>query len=79
MEVGLFRKLLRGNFESIPVRLMLQLASLFRGGGLRDRSGKVQYSKGLKDCTVPVLALAGDKDPVCPPQLVKGQKLKPRV
>ena len=58
---------------TIPVKLLLQLASLFYDSGLRDREGKVMYAEGLKDCKVPVLALAGNKDLICPAIAVTGQ------
>ena len=58
---------------TIPVKLLLQLATLFYDSGLRDRSGKVVYAKGLRDCKVPVLALAGNADLICPPIAVAGE------
>jgi len=57
---------------TIPVRLLLQLESVFLQGGLRNRSGSVAYRKGLKDCRTPVLALAADADLICPPIAVTG-------
>ena len=55
------------------MKLLLQLATLFHDSGLRDRSGRVAYAKGLRDCRVPVLALAGNADLICPPIAVTGE------
>lgn len=70
MDPSLMRKLLMHNFDTIPVKLLLQLATLFYGSGLKNRDGTVQYIKGLRDCQVPLLALAGDQDWICPPKAV---------
>lgn len=66
MEPHHFRKLWLTNFCTIPVKLLLQLASVFRPGGLRNRDGTVEYRKGLEDCATPILALAGNADLICP-------------
>jgi hypothetical protein len=58
---------------TVPVKLLLQLATVFQPGGLRDRSGTVIYKDGLKSCKVPVLAIAGDLDLICPPAAVLGK------
>ncbi len=58
---------------TVPVKLLLQLATVFQPGGLRDRSGTVIYKDGLKSCKVPVLAIAGDLDLICPPPAVLGK------
>ncbi|CAI7889528.1 unnamed protein product, partial [Closterium sp. NIES-54] len=70
MDPQLFQKLMQHNFCTIPVKLLLQMESIFTPGGLRSRSGSISYLKGLRDCYTPVLALAGDSDGVCPPLLV---------
>ncbi|KAG9132129.1 hypothetical protein Leryth_025337 [Lithospermum erythrorhizon] len=58
------------NFCTIPAKLLLQLTSAFREGGLRDRSGKFFYKDHLHKSKTPVLALAGDRDLICPPEAV---------
>ena len=62
---------------TIPVKLLLQLATTFQPGGLRNRQGKVIYKDRLRSCKVPVLAIAGDQDLICPPLSVTGET--PRV
>ncbi|XP_060186569.1 uncharacterized protein LOC132615985 isoform X2 [Lycium barbarum] len=62
--------LLKVSLGTIPAKLLLQLTTAFRGGGLRDRSGKIFYKDNLHKCNVPVLAVAGDKDIICPPEAV---------
>lgn len=57
---------------TIPAKLILQLITAFREGGLCDRSGKVFYKDNLHKCDIPVLAVAGDKDIICPPEAVYG-------
>lgn len=57
---------------TIPAKLILQLTTAFRDGGLCDRSGKVLYKDHLHKSNVPVLALAGDQDLICPPEAVEG-------
>lgn len=67
MEPDLFRKLICNNFCTIPVKLLLQLATVFKPGGLQNRKGTISYMERLKSCKVPVLAIAGDEDLICPP------------
>ncbi|KAJ8447602.1 hypothetical protein Cgig2_031656 [Carnegiea gigantea] len=55
---------------TIPAKLILQLTTAFREGGLRDRSGTFFYKDHLRKSNVPVLALAGDQDLICPPEAV---------
>lgn len=58
---------------TIPVKLLLQLATVFKPGGLQNREGTISYMNQLKSCKVPVLAVAGDKDLICPPIAVTGK------
>ncbi|KAL3831089.1 hypothetical protein ACJIZ3_019891 [Penstemon smallii] len=57
---------------TIPAKLLLQLTTSFKEGGLRDRSGKLFYKDHLHKSNVPVLAVAGDRDLICPPEAVYG-------
>jgi len=60
---------------TIPVKLLLQLATVFKPGGLQNRKGTISYMNRLKNCKVPVLAIAGDGDLICPPVAVTGKYL----
>ncbi|KAL3830858.1 hypothetical protein ACJIZ3_019660 [Penstemon smallii] len=70
MHPELFKKLVLNNFCTIPAKLLLQLTTSFKEGGLRDRSGKLFYQDHLHKSNVPVLAVAGDRDLICPPEAV---------
>ncbi|XP_043695221.1 uncharacterized protein LOC122645886 isoform X1 [Telopea speciosissima] len=70
MHPELFEKLVLTNFCTIPYKLVLQLTTAFREGGLCDRSGTFLYKDHLHKNNVPVLALAGDQDLICPPEAV---------
>lgn len=70
MDPELLKKLVLNNFCTIPAKLLLQLTTAFREGGLRDRSGTFLYKDHLHKTSVPVLALAGDRDLICPPEAV---------
>jgi len=60
---------------TVPAKLLLQLATVFKPGGLQNRKGTISYMERLKSCKVPVLAIAGDKDLICPPIAVTGKYL----
>jgi len=62
---------------TIPAKVLLQLSSVFQEGGLRDRSGTFFHKDHLCKINVPVLAIAGDQDLICPPEAVYGIKTKP--
>ncbi|XP_019248826.1 PREDICTED: uncharacterized protein LOC109228095 isoform X2 [Nicotiana attenuata] len=64
------KKLVQNSFCNIPAKLLLQLATAFQERGLRDRSGNIFYKDHLHKSSVPVLALAGDLDQICPPEAV---------
>ncbi|KAG4128965.1 hypothetical protein ERO13_D09G051300v2 [Gossypium hirsutum] len=70
LQPKLFEKLVTENFETMPAKLLLQLATAFEEGGLRDRSGTFFYKNHLSKSNVPVLAIAGDQDLICPPDAV---------
>ncbi|KAL2605718.1 hypothetical protein GLYMA_09G180200v4 [Glycine max] len=70
MDQKLFEKLVLNNFGTVPSKLLLQLSSVFQKGGLRDRSGTFFYKDHLHKSNVPVLAIAGDRDLICPPEAV---------
>ncbi|RVX12446.1 hypothetical protein CK203_011736 [Vitis vinifera] len=70
MHPKLLKKLVLNNFCTIPAKLLLQLTTAFREGGLCDRSGRFFYKDHLHKTNVPVLALAGDQDLICPPEAV---------
>ncbi|KAI3979350.1 hypothetical protein MKX01_036394 [Papaver californicum] len=73
MHPELLKKLVLNNFCTIPAKLLLQLTTAFQEGGLRDRSGTFFYKDHLQNVNVPVLALAGDFDMICPPDAVYGK------
>ncbi|KAJ7546956.1 hypothetical protein O6H91_08G062400 [Diphasiastrum complanatum] len=70
MDPDLYKKLLLTSFCPIPVKLLLQLSTVFQRGGLRNCEGSIVYKELLQDCEVPVLAIAADKDLICPPPAV---------
>lgn len=55
---------------TVPAKVVLQLTTAFREGGLCNRNGTFSYKDHLRECQTPVLALAGDKDLICPPEAV---------
>ncbi|KAL8141850.1 hypothetical protein V2J09_014882 [Rumex salicifolius] len=63
-------KLIKKNFCTIPAKLLLQLSTAFQKNGLCDRSGKFTYKDHLHKSNVPIMALAGDQDLICPPEAV---------
>ncbi|KAJ8758538.1 hypothetical protein K2173_000259 [Erythroxylum novogranatense] len=71
MHPELLEKLVLNNFCTIPAKLILQLTTAFKEGGLRDRSGKFFYKSHIHESNIPILALAGDKDLICPPAAVE--------
>ncbi|KAB1205609.1 hypothetical protein CJ030_MR7G017781 [Morella rubra] len=73
MHPELFKKLVLNNFCTIPAKLILQLTTAFREGGLRDRNGTFSYKDHIDKSNVPILALAGDRDLICPPEAVEGR------
>lgn len=58
----------------MPSKLLLQLSTAFQKGGLRDRKGTFFYKDHLCKINVPVLALGGDQDLICPPEAVYGKR-----
>ncbi|KAF3438600.1 hypothetical protein FNV43_RR21363 [Rhamnella rubrinervis] len=70
MHPELFEKLVLNNFCTVPSKLLLQLKTVFQRGGLRDRNGTFLYKDHLHKANVPVLALGGDQDLICPPEAV---------
>ncbi|TVU06736.1 hypothetical protein EJB05_49964, partial [Eragrostis curvula] len=70
MHPELLSKLVFNNFCTVPAKVVLQLTTAFRDGGLRNRNGTFSYKDHLRECQTPVLALAGDKDLICPPEAV---------
>ncbi|KAM7482970.1 hypothetical protein LguiB_007553 [Lonicera macranthoides] len=55
---------------TVPAKLLLQLKTALQKGGLCDRSGSFFYKVHLHKIDVPVLAIAGDQDLICPPEAV---------
>lgn len=70
MHPDLFKKLVLNNFCTIPAKLLWQLRTAFNERGLSDRSGTFFYKDHLHKFNVPVMALAGDRDAICPPEAV---------
>jgi pimeloyl-ACP methyl ester carboxylesterase len=58
----------------VPAKVVLQLTTAFHEGGLCNRNGTFSYKDHLRECQTPVLALAGDKDLICPPEAVYGRE-----
>lgn len=71
MHPELLEKLILNNFCTIPAKLILQLTTAFKEGGLSDRSGRFFYKDHLHKSNVPILAIAGNKDLICPPEAVE--------
>uniref|UniRef100_A0ACD5W283 Uncharacterized protein n=1 Tax=Avena sativa TaxID=4498 RepID=A0ACD5W283_AVESA len=70
MDPELLSKLILNNFCTVPAKVLLQLTTAFRDGGLRNRTGTFFFKEHLRKINVPVLALAGDEDLICPPEAV---------
>ncbi|KAG0539017.1 hypothetical protein BDA96_03G286500 [Sorghum bicolor] len=70
MDPELLSKLILNNFCTVPAKVLLQLTTAFRDGGLRNRTGTFFFKEHLNKIKVPVLALAGDEDLICPPEAV---------
>lgn len=70
MDPELLSKLILNNFCTVPAKVLLQLATAFRDGGLRNRAGTFFFKEHLRKTKIPVLALAGDEDLICPPEAV---------
>ncbi|XP_022137193.1 uncharacterized protein LOC111008720 isoform X1 [Momordica charantia] len=66
----LLEKLVLDGYESVPSKVLVQLSTVFEEGGLRDRNGMFQYKDHLCQSNIPILALAGDQDIICPPEAV---------
>ncbi|KAL5070491.1 hypothetical protein RYX36_021378 [Vicia faba] len=71
MDPDLFKRLVLNNFCTIPAKLLLQLTTAFRERGLCNRNGTFFYKDHLHKSNVPILAIAGDKDLICPPEAVE--------
>ncbi|KAI4357742.1 hypothetical protein L6164_001673 [Bauhinia variegata] len=71
MDPELLKKLVLNNFCTIPAKLILQLTTAFRDRGLCNRNGNFFYKDHLHKSKVPVLAIAGDYDLICPPEAVQ--------
>ncbi|KAJ0683338.1 putative alpha/beta hydrolase-1 [Helianthus annuus] len=71
MHPDLFKKLTLNSFCSIPAKVLLQLATALREHGLSDRSGTFFYKDHIHKINIPVLAIAGDRDAICPPEAVR--------
>ncbi|EXB89359.1 hypothetical protein L484_017325 [Morus notabilis] len=56
---------------TIPAKLILQLTTAFKEGGLCNRDCTFFYRDHLNKTNVPVLAIAGDLDLICPPEAVE--------
>ncbi|XP_010416198.1 PREDICTED: uncharacterized protein LOC104702080 isoform X1 [Camelina sativa] len=70
MEPEMIDKLVLNSLSTVPVKLLLQLTTAVDQGGLRDRTGTFYYKDHISKTNVPILALAGDWDIVCPPDAV---------
>ena len=55
---------------TVPAKVLLQLTTAFRDGGLCNRNGTFFFKEHLDKIKVPVLALAGDEDLICHPEAV---------
>lgn len=70
MHPELMEKFVLNNFCTVPAKLLYQLTSAFRDGGLCDRTGTFFYKDHLHKIDIPILAIAGDRDLICPPEAV---------
>ncbi|CDO98402.1 unnamed protein product [Coffea canephora] len=70
MRPEMLEKLVLNNFCTIPAKLLVQLRTVFQEGGLRNRNETFIYKHHLNKSKVPILALAGDQDLICPPEAV---------
>ncbi|KAK7269810.1 hypothetical protein RIF29_22557 [Crotalaria pallida] len=71
MDPDLLKRLVLNNFCTIPAKLVLQLTSAFRERGLCNRDGTFFYKDHLHKSNIPILAIAGDQDLICPPEAVE--------
>ena len=72
VELNDLHKILLQMAGTVPAKLILQLTTAFRERGLCNRSGNFFYKDHIQNSNVPVLAIAGDQDLICPPEAVEG-------
>ncbi|EOA31435.1 hypothetical protein CARUB_v10014615mg [Capsella rubella] len=72
MDPEVIEKLVLNSLSTVPVKLLLQLTTVVNQGGLCDRTGTFYYKDHISKTNVPILALAGDWDIICPPDAVYG-------
>ncbi len=68
---ALWQRIATHGFHAVSPPVMSQLVTSMQPGGLRSRDGSIAYTDGLKSATAPVLSIAGEKDPQCPPEAAK--------
>lgn len=68
---AMWRRIATRGFHAVSPPVMSQLATAMAPGGLRSHDGSVAYIEGLPSATTPVLSIAGDRDPQCPPEAAR--------
>jgi pimeloyl-ACP methyl ester carboxylesterase len=66
-----FQRLMANGIEDVPPRVFLQLADWVRSDACRSADGRVDYRAGLAACRQPALFVAGERDHLAPPEVVR--------
>jgi alpha-beta hydrolase superfamily lysophospholipase len=71
VDADVWRQACRSVFCSVSSPVMAQLSTAMEPGGLRSRDGSLVYTDHLSTATSPILAIAGTRDPQCPPDAAR--------
>jgi pimeloyl-ACP methyl ester carboxylesterase len=66
-----FQRLMANGIEDVPPRVFLQLADWVRSDACRSADGRADYRAGLPGCRQPALFVAGERDHLAPPEVVR--------
>jgi pimeloyl-ACP methyl ester carboxylesterase len=71
MDRRVFQRLMANGIEDVPQRVFLQLADWVRSDACRSVDGRLDYRAGLAACRQPALFVAGERDNLAPPEVVR--------
>jgi pimeloyl-ACP methyl ester carboxylesterase len=71
MDRPAFQRLMSNGIENVPRRVFVQLSDWVRSDTCRSADGRIDYRAGLADCRQPALFVAGERDNLAPPDVVR--------
>lgn len=70
IEIGILKRIVVNLASDISSTLLYQISSWLENGYIKDKTGSYNFSEGISKIHIPIFAITGSVDLICPPEAI---------